>query len=89
MAEEREEHSDVNVVRTYRMTKQEWAEVREWFGESHWQDAPELGPDVIVVTFSGHPGMHANLGNRFGRKALTSEELAGIELRHPLVGFVV
>jgi len=72
---------------TYQMTKQEWAEVYSSFVETHWQDAPDLGENVIVVTMTGHPGMHHNLQQRLGRRALTVDapEMAGRELTHPLV----
>lgn len=74
-------------IATYRMTKAEWAEVREWFSETHYQDAPDLGDDTILVTMSGHAGAHHNLQQKLGRNPLTAQstEMVGRERTHPLV----
>ena len=64
----------------YRMTDAEWAEVKDWFHETHWQREED---GMLTVAVMGHPGMLHNLEMKLGEDRRV--KLKGEDVRHPLL----
>lgn len=65
----------------YRMTDAEWAEVKDWFHETHWQREED---GTLTVAVMGHPGMLHNLEMRLGEDRRV-DRLPNANRRHPLL----